>query len=190
MKSNIIKISDENNNINAIFAEVENFSTKTELDVKKALKIRLLAEELVAMLKELSGSYEGEFFLEQEDFKFDLITRICVNKAMDNKTKKGFIGVSSDKKNAAAKGIMGKIRDVVENFMYPENATFSANYVAYQLEADALGGASWSLNQNNNQEKQEEWDEIEKSIIEKVADNVKVSVKCKYVEIVITKDFT
>ena len=40
-----------------------------------------------------------------------------------------------------------------------------------------------------NQEKQEEWDEIEKSIIEKVADNVKVSVKGKYVEIVITKNF-
>ena len=185
MKSNVIKISENCNNINAIFQEVETASNKSGLDNKKALKLRLLAEELVGMLKELSGSYEGEFWVEEESLKFDLITRIEVNKAMDNKTKKGFIEVSSDKKNAAAKGFMGKIRDVVENLIYPENAAFTSSYVAYQLEADALGGNSWSASQNTQQE--ENWDEMEKSIIEKIADNVKVSVKGKYVEIVITK---
>ena len=185
MKSNVIKISETNNNINAIFQEVETSSTKTGLDNKKALKLRLLAEELVGMLKELSGSYEGEFWVEEEKLKFDLVTRIEVNKAMDNKTKKGFIDVSSDKKNAAAKGVMGKIRDVVENLLYPENAAYTSSYVAYQLEVDALGGYS---SNKNTQEEQESWDEMEKSIIEKIADNVKVSVKGKYVEIVITKN--
>lgn len=192
MKSNVIKISNESNNINEILTEALTSSTLAGLESKKALRLRLLAEELVGMLKELSGSYEGDFWIEEENLKFDLITRICVTKAMDNKTKKGFIDVSSDKKNAAAKGIMGKIRDVVENMMYPEKAFVSSSYIAYQLETDAmLGSTSWSLNnyKDAQKEKEEPWDEIEKSIIANVADNVKVSVKGKVVEIVITKDF-
>ena len=54
-----------------------------------------------------------------------------------------------------------------------------------------LGSTSWSLNKYKDaqKEKEEPWDEIEKSIIANIADNVKVSVKGKVVEIVITKDF-
>ena len=210
MKSSVIKINNENKNMNEILTVAQNSSAYIGLDTKKSLRLRLLAEELVGMLKELSGNYDGEFWIEEEDKKFELITHIYVNEEMDNKTKRGFIDISSDKKNAAAKGIMGKIRDVVENMIYAENADFSsANSMADILLAEEkqcestdktnvdnivdglMLDNSWSLNQYKKKQKgnEEPWDEIEKSIIANLADDVVVSVKGRNIEIVITKDF-
>ena len=215
MKSSVINVKRDADNLSDILSEVQKSASYADLDAKKALRLRLLAEELVGMLKELSGDYIGEFWVEYEDRKFELITCIYVNEAMDNKTKKGFIAVSSDKKNAAAKGIMGKIRDVVENMMYPETALYSSGSELTQIEIEAMLGEgavqkssdisvgdivdditlgdSWSLNQykikQRDNDNKEPWDEIEKSIIANIADDVTVSVKGKQVEIVITKYF-
>ena len=218
MKSTVINISNETNNLEAILAETKKLSAYAGFDKKQALRLRLLAEELVGMLKELSGNFEGQFWAEEENCSVALIAGIFVIDEMDNKTKKGFINVSSEKKNAAAKGIMGKIRDVVENMMYPENASYASNYYMSQFCADGMLGVngqgdaadqnkenldvdnivdglmlgnSWSLNQykTKQRDKDEPWDEIEKSIIANIADDVTVSVKGKKVEIKITKRF-
>ena len=221
MKSTVINISNEIDNLSAILEETQKLSAYVGLDKKQALRLRLLAEELVGMLKELSGNFEGQFWAEEEDRNIELITSIYVIDNMDNKTKKGFIDVSTEKKNAAAKGIMGKIRDVVENMMYPETAIFASNYVASELGVDAIMGDetlgiddpedeisgenlgaegivddvmfsnSWSLNSYKNKQRDnaEPWDEIEKSIIANLADDVTVSVKGKNVEIRISKNF-
>ena len=216
MKSSVINVKRDADNLSDILSEVQKSASYADLDTKKTLRLRLLAEELVGMLKELSGDYAGEFWVEYEDHKFELITCIYVNEVMDNKTKKGFIAVSSDKKNAAAKGIMGKIRDVVENMLYPETAAYSSGSALTQIEIEAMLGEgsvqkknsdisvddivdditfgdSWSLNQykikQRDNDNKEPWDEIEKSIIANIADDVTVSVKGKQVEIVITKYF-
>ena len=216
MKSSVINVKRDADNLSDILSEVQKSASYADLDTKKTLRLRLLAEELVGMLKELSGDYVGEFWVEHEDHKFELITCIYVNEAMDNKTKKGFIAVSSDKKNAAAKGIMGKIRDVVENMLYPETAAYSSGSALTQIEIEAMLGEgsvqkknsdisvddivddimlgdSWSLNQykikQRDNDNKEPWDEIEKSIIANIADDVTVSVKGKQVKIVNTKYF-
>ncbi|MBR4961698.1 MAG: hypothetical protein IKY52_12450 [Clostridia bacterium] len=213
MKSTVIKIKHDSDNLSDILKETQKTAAYAGIDAKKTLRLRLLAEELTGMLKELSGDYSGEFWLEQEELKFALITDIYVNEVMDNKTKKGFIDVSSSKKNAAAKGIMGKIRDVVENMMYAENAAFSSDGALAQIETAMMLGAEaqcgytgvvvdnivdnlmldscWSLNayKDKQRDKEEPWDEIEKSIIANIADDVTVAVKGNHVEIVITKDF-
>ena len=214
MKSTVIRINSETSNLNAIFDEVQRIAAYTNLDKRKGLRLSLLSEELVGMLKELSGNFEGEFWVEVEDLNIDLITRIYLIDEMDNKTKKGFINVSSERKNAAAKGIMGKIRDVVENMMYPENATLTYDYISSGLDVDVMLGTDhqsgetkrtdaesvvdslmvdngWSLNcykekQRNNKEP---WDEIEKSIIANIADDVIVSVKGRDVTITVKKNF-
>ena len=140
MNSTVIKINSETNNLNAIFDEVQKIAAYANLDKKKGLRLSLLSEELVGMLKELSGNFEGEFCAEADGLNIDLITRLYLIDEMDNKTKKSFIDVSSEKKNAAAKGIMGKIRDVVENMMYPENAALTSNYISSRLGVDAMLG--------------------------------------------------
>ena len=190
MKSNIIKINQSEDNLNKILVETQNVSEASSLNNKQILRTRLIAEEFVGMLKELSTDFDGEFWIENENLSFSYVAQIHVNEAMDLQTKRRFIEVSSSKKNTT-KGIMGKIRDIVENLLYPENAMYSSHFVAYQLESAVLLNDQWTLNKYKDAERKnpEPWDELEKSIIANLADDVIVSVKGNKVEIVILKDF-
>ncbi len=190
MKSSIININQSADNLNQILVETQKISEVALLNNKQMLKTRLIAEEFTGMLKELSTNFNGEFWIERENLAFSFIAQIHVNEAMDLQTKRKFIDVSSEKKNTT-KGVMGKIRDIVENLLYPENAIYSSSFVAYQLETAVLFNDQWTLNKYKDAERNnaEPWDELEKSIIANLADDVIVSVKGSNVEIVIVKDF-
>lgn len=191
MKSNSISITRDQESLNKILIETQKTSEYAGLSAKQSLRTRLIAEELIGMLKELSEDFEGDFWVEQESNSFDFVTRIYLHESMDMETKQKFIDVSTDKKNASAKGIMGKIRDVVENMLYPENALYASTFVAYQLETAVLMNDCWTLSRYKDAQRDnaEPWDELEKSIIANLADDVTVAVKGNNVEIVITKDF-
>ena len=191
MRSDIITISRDQDNLNKILCETQKTAEYAALDHKQTIRMRLIAEEFVGMLKELSQDFEGEFWIEREDLSFALIAQLHINEVMDKQTKRKFIDISSDKKNAAAKGIMGKIRDVVENLLYPENAMYSASFISYQLETAVLLNDQWTLTRYKDAERnnEEPWDELEKSIVANLADDVIVSVKGNKVEIVIMKNF-
>lgn len=191
MQSNVIKITREAEALEKILTETQKTAVYAELDGKQTLRSRLIAEELVGMLKELSENFDGDFWIEQENLSFKFVTQLYLNETMDKQTKDKFIDISSDKKNAAAKGIMGKIRDVVENLLYPNNAVYSSNFISYQLETAVLLNDTWTLSRYKDAQKanDEPWDELEKSIIANLADDVIVSVKGNKVEIIIMKDF-
>ena len=191
MKSNVIIINQSEDNLNQILIETQKVSEVSSLNNKQILRTRLIAEEFTSMLKELSTDFEGMFWIENENLAFSYIAQIHINEAMDLQTKKRFVEVSSAKKNTT-KGILGKIRDIVENLLYPENAMYSSRFVAYQLESAVLLNDQWTLNKYKDAERNnaEPWDELEKSIIANLADDVIVSVKGRNVEIVITKDFS
>ena len=191
MKSDVIKISRNEDNLNKVLSETQKTAEVAGLNGKQSIKMRLIAEEFVGMMKELSQDFEGSFWVEYEGLAFSFISQIQINEVMDKQTKRKFIDVSFDKKNAAAKGVMGKIRDVVENLLYPENAMYSASFISYQLETAVLLNDQWTLNRYKDAERnnEEPWDELEKSIIANLADDVIVSVKGNKVEIAILKNF-
>ena len=191
MKSNVINVSKEQDNLNKILIETQKTAVYGELSSKQTLRMQLIAEELIGLLKELSGNFEGVFWVEKQDLDFKFVTQIVINENMDKQTKRKFINVSTDKKNASTKSVMGKIRDVIENMLYPENAMFSSNFIAYQLETAVLLDDEWTLKRYKDSQKnsEESWDELEKSIIANLADDVSVAVKGNKVEIIITKNF-
>ena len=191
MKTNTIKINQNEDNLNQILVETQKASELASFNNKQALRNCLIAEEFVGMLKELSTDFDGEFWIERENLSFSYVAQIRINEAMDLRTKRKFIEISSAKKNMT-KGIMGKIRDIVENLLYPENAMYSSTFVAYQLETAVLLNDQWTLNKYKDAERNnaEPWDELEKSIIANLADDVIVSVKGSKVEVVILKDFS
>ena len=191
MKSDVIKISKDNDNLNKVLLEMQKTAEYANLNAKQTIRTRLIAEEFVGMLKELSQDFDGDFWIEHENLSFTFVAQLYINEMMDMQTKRGFINISSDKKNAAAKGIMGKIRDIVENMLYPEHAMYSASFIAYQLETAVLLNDQWTLNRYKDAQRNnaEPWDELEKSIIANLADDVIVSVKGNKVEIAIMKNF-
>ena len=93
------------------------FAGDLELDRKSSLRLRLLAEEALGMLKSITGDFEAEFWLENKIDKICIMHFIASAK-MNFDKKKELLKTASDKKNSAAKGVMGRIREFIENGMY------------------------------------------------------------------------
>ena len=66
MKSNICKLNEDLTCLEAVLAEVEKVTGYNSLEGKKALRLRLLAEELCGMLPGLTQNFSGEFWAEND----------------------------------------------------------------------------------------------------------------------------
>ena len=165
---------------------------------KEALRLRLLAEELVGMLRELVKNFEGRFWIQNNANLYELHAELSVE-TLSKETKESLIAVSANKKNAAASSFMGKIRDIAENMLlFSEEPYVSGvaglDYMYDYNVVDANFTYVWTLEyytkqQENSEKSSEVWDQLEKSIVAKLADDVIVGVRGKKVEIIIKKEF-
>lgn len=199
MKSNVCKIDKGTKDLAAILAECEKVAVYNDLSRKQTLHLRLLCEELDGMLPELIGDFEGKFWIEFEDGVCKVNTSIEIaDLSLEN--KKQLIAVAKDKKNSKAVGVVGKIRSAVENFFLDQDLVESL-----ALSSGALTAATgcyvdmdythhWSLNQYRmsvkDQKEASAWDELEKSVIATVADDVVIGIKGSRADIIIIKKFT
>lgn len=197
MKTDICTISNDKSTYNAIFKEVEKSAQYNRLDKKQELHLRLLAEELVSMLPELLEIGSGEFWIENNGMDFELHAAIK-SKGLSVFDRENVLSVSSSGKNAAASGILSKIKLVAENMLgdFIEVSKMGAEngwYDFYDMGSgvETMYVSSWSLSnyKENVDNNTEEWDELEKSIIASIADDVIVGVKGKEVDIIIKKRF-
>lgn len=186
MKSDICKITGDKSSLIGILAEVEKTASYTKLDDKSAGRLRLMAEEMIGMLPELLEYADGDFWIEVDNNKYELHTSLLPKKVMSAENREKLLSISSSGKNSAGKGIMGKILVAIQMMMidYAQVTTTSGNF--YDM------GRSWSLETYRSyaeKEKGEAWDELEKSIIANISDDVVVCIHEKKVEITIKKTF-
>ena len=194
MKSNVCKIEKGTKDLEAIFQESEKVAVYNGLTDKQAMELRLLCEEIDGMLPNIIEDFEGTLWIEFED-------GVCkVNVSIEMPTfevskKEELIDIAKNKKNAAAVGILGKIRSLVEDFFLDENALrlCAMSSGSFQVSGGLCDTSCWSLSQYKqavqNDNDKEAWDELEKSVLSSVADDVTVGVKGKKVDIVIVKKF-
>ena len=116
MKSNICELNKDLSCLEAVLAEVEKVTDYNGLEGKKALRIRLLAEELCGMLPGLVQNFEGRFWAENDGESYELHVELKAD-GMNLELRDDLISVSKSGKNAAAKGVMGKIRAVAETML-------------------------------------------------------------------------
>lgn len=197
MRSNICKIENGTKDLAAILKESERVAEYNGLTEKQSLQLRLLCEEIDGMLPNIIDDFEGTLWIECDGGVCKVNVSIKIPE-FDSGKKKELIEVAKDKKNFAAVGIAGKIRDAIENFFLAEPAnTTDPSTSFFHLSTGYSEGVDysylWSLEQYKstvNQEKQaDDWDELEKSVIASVADDVIVGVKGKQADIVIVKKF-
>ena len=150
------------------------------------------------MLPNIIDEFEGDFWIDFEEGVCKV--NVSINIPEFNATKKDeLIGIAKNKKNASAVGVVGKIRNAIENFFLDEAAmdAFELSTGAFHLATGYNDGVDysylWTLEQYKNavkKDKEEErWDELEKSVIACVADDVIVGVKGKQADIIIVKKF-
>ncbi len=208
MKSNVCKLNKDLTCLEAVLAEVEKVTTYNALEDKKALRLRLLAEELCGMLPGLVENFSGKFWAENDGENYELHVELKSDD-MSIDLRDELISVSKSGKNSAAKGIMGKIRAVAETMLL---AAFNSDFTPvpvdgqyYDYNGFNMGVGyidptiayetgyvySWSLYSYKTavEEKKDEYAELERSIVAKLADDIIVGVRGKNVEIVVKKSF-
>lgn len=192
MKTDVIVVSSKGNQMEAALAQTEKAAAYRELSPKSALHLRLLAEEMMSMMRSIAGDVEGRFWIEAEGDEFQLHLQVTTD--IDARKREQLISASSSGKNEATRGLMGKLR----TFFEPTD-----DFPMF-LDAPIIGGPeemysdlAWSMRayqdlvqQYLDQKRQgaaEAWDELEKSVVSHVADDVKVSIRGREVEMVIFK---
>ncbi len=201
MKTNVCKLTNDKSTLDSILAEAEKSAEYNKLSSKQALQLRLLAEEMVGMLPELLEIGDGEFWIENKNSEYELHAAIKT-KRMSFDKKEEIMSMSKSGVNAASKGIINKIKIVVESMAdgYVEASRMS-NEAGYQIyDMGAIDGGmysdmwsnAWSLKSYRSLAKKQDdndaWDELEKSVIANIADDVIVGYVGRKVDIIIKKE--
>ena len=175
MKTDIITISSEGNNMDAALTQIDKISAYKGLSRKD------------------TGNVNGEFWLEDQDGVYEL--HLLVKTLVDEKIRGQLLAASSSGKNEAARGFMGKIR-----------CFFEPTYGIPMFSAGIAGGTpqmyesyTWSMEDYRDQLRQhreldqrndqEDWDELERSVVANLADDVRVGIKNGKVDMEIYKTF-
>ena len=191
MKTDVITISSSGENMEAALQQAEKTAAYKGLTGKNALHLRLLTEEMMGMMRSIAGNVEGKFWIEDEDGAYQL--HLKVHTSMDEQKREKLLSASSSGINEASRGIMGKLRAFFEPA--EDNPLFVTSMMSDGPEG--LNDMNWSMYAYREQLERymteqrdgaaEAWDELEKSVVSHVADDVKVSIRGRDVEMIICK---
>jgi len=203
MRSDIIHVKSNGEGIKEALQEAESVAAYKGLSEKNAGYLRLLTEELTGMIRSLSNVYEDVdtlFYIEDHDKKFT----VTVTKKifMTSEIREKLLAFATTGSNSAVKGIMSRIRDIFVRAMEPmDEGTVGVDVasVIFPFEESSPMAAIypetnlWSLTQyreavNNKEDNKEDMEELERSIVANIADEVKVFIQNDQVKVVAYKD--
>lgn len=203
-----ITVTSSGKGVNEALAQTEKLGIDCGLEAREILRLRLLAEELFGMAKSIAGEIEGCYCADENDRRFEITLSSDV--FMTKEMKKQLISVSSQGDNKASAGFMGRLKDMIGTALLPKDQSanlwsgFSlglmgvASNSSPAAQAAAADAYYWSMRQYKksveskraeDENAQKAWDELEKSIIANIADEIVVCIKGSNVKISIQKQF-
>ncbi|MBR6955047.1 MAG: hypothetical protein IKH77_08460 [Clostridia bacterium] len=198
MKTDIITVSSRGRHMEEALEQVDKLSAYKGLSPKGALHLRLLTEEMMGMMRSITGETEGRFWIEDEEGVYRL--HLQVETRMDSGKRERLLSASSSGRNDAARGLMGRLRDFFDRGADEDIAAYASPMLLsgmFEASSTPALDLDWSMvryeealagyDRESNQEALEAWDELEKSVVARVADDVRVSIRGRDVEMVIVK---
>ena len=173
MLSKIIHINNRGSGFPDALDETVRMAQVSGLSNKESLHLRLCAEEMLSLARSVTGEMEASFWLDAEGKEFAL--HMTTQTVMDKEKRYQLLSSATSRKNEAANTFLGKLRDVFEEAM-----TADADHTVYDVpfgdvQTESNGG--------------DEWDRYERSILRRVADNVKIAIRGGMVEMTVAKKF-
>lgn len=202
MKTSKITVNSKGYGMENALDEVESFSRLMGFDERSARRARLLAEETMSMVRAIVEDFSAEFWMEStEECSCEL--HLVADAPLNYDKKQELIEASTRKRNEASVGIMGKIKDFIEDSFY--NMRDGASVSMGDAHFVSMGGIGistdyymWSLDKyredvekgtDEDADMEAALDELEKSIVANIADDVRVSVAGASIEMIIRKNF-
>lgn len=202
MKSDVIHLTKNEDGMMLALDQAEKTAAFKQLSPKNTVRLRLLTEEMMGMFRALTGEVEADFWIEDSNNDFSL--HLQTETQMTGLKRDQLMAASTTGENVSAKGIMGKIRELFERALEPsvEGAPrlFGGGWYAPNMAGAAMSNMGaleaemWSLNQYRESLKTEDgnedaWDELEKSVVANLADEVCIGIAGSKVEMIIYKSF-
>ena len=198
MKTDVITVSSRGGRMDQALAEVDKAAAYKGLSGKDALHLRLLTEEMMGMMRAVTDEVTGRFWMEDEDGEYRLHLQAVTR--MNSEKREQLLSAASTGKNESARGLMGRLRDFFDRGMDEDVASVPNPLLmpdAFEHTTTPTLDWEWSMIQyadavsagvaRNEKGAKEAWDELEKSVVTHVADDVKVSIRGRNVEMVIIK---
>ncbi len=202
MQTERIKVNNSGENLDRMLTEIEHYAENRRLAGKDALHLRLLAEETVTMIRQITGDFTGEMWVEDTEDECSITLEGEAKTNLDQREE--LLSVSSTGKNILAVGVMGKIREVLElsalGFEVVNQVEGLQSGMVYlspgAMEMAAQTGMypMWSLQayrenvdeaRDTDEQAAQAWDELEKSIVANIADDVQIGVRKNKVKMVV-----
>ncbi len=185
----------------------ENFAWKLQLDRRNTLRLSLLVEETLGMVKAMVEDFYGQLWFEGEGSRCEIHLQATTD--MNASRKQELLSVSSSGKNTSTKGFMAMLGEFIADAVHGVGRTMDAygqETLRYGIvHMDGMGMTYpdgmmplWTLQtyrccleeqRGEDSEAEQAWDELEKSIVARLADDILVGVKGDRIELVIVKDF-
>ena len=183
----------------------ENFAWQAKLDKRDTLRLDLLVEETLGMVKAMLDDFYGQIWFVADGKACEIHFEATSDMNADKKQE--LLSVSSTGKNTAAKGFMAKLGEVISGALHgmgntmdtygQETIKYGIVHTPSVLSANSDMMTIWTLqsyrsdlNEAHSDDGAEEaLDELEKSIVAKLADDVLVGVKGDRIDLVIKKKF-
>lgn len=198
MKTDVITVSSRGNRMDAALAQVDKVCAYKGLNGKNSLHLHLLAEEMMGMMRSITGETSGQFWIEDEDDVYSL--HLAVNTSMNSGKRDQLLSAATSGKNESAKGLMGRLRDFFDRESDEDVSALSSSLLMpemYDQFSSPTLEMEWTMAryesglasrvEQDDPAAKEAWDELEKSVVAHVADDVKVSIRGRSVEMIIIK---
>ena len=189
MKSDVIKVSSREDRTDLVLDQAARMASIQKLSEKSALYLRLLSEEMMCMMRAIAGDVDGEFWIENKGPSYELHLR-C-NIFMDDRRRQMLLSASSSGKNEAERGFMGKLRAFFE-------PTEDLPLLSYFNADGTYSDMVWSMRSyqkmlrqcvdQNREGAEEAWDELEKSVVSHLADDVRVGIRGSEAEMTVFRN--
>ena len=196
MKTDVISVSSRGSRMESALLQADKVAAYKGLSAKDALHLRLLAEEALGLMRSITGETDGLFWIEDRDDEYEL--HLQVQAALSEDRRARLLSISSSGKNESAKGLMGRLRAFFDWDSDEDTAACSSLFLPDMLESSSpMLDWEWSMKRYESilssrivqdaPGAQEAWDELEKSVVKNVADDVRIYIRSGTVELVILK---
>ena len=166
IKSNVIQIDNHGNGFQAAAAETMSMAETGGLSHKEGLRLMLFTEEMLSMVSIVTGEMKATFWIERLNREFEL--HMTTNTVINRNARRQLKVAPNDK----PEGFLAKLRNIFER--------------ARAADSDQV---CFALPSGPDRQASGEWDGYERSILYRLADDVRIAIHGNEVHMTVRKEF-